>query len=61
MLNQEKAAARRAILEQQKLQPLFKLQSEFYKRRYPEMFGDQANPPKADGKLPPLSDPRYNK
>jgi hypothetical protein len=41
MLNQEKAAARRAILEQQKLQPLFKLQSEFLKKRYPEMFGDE--------------------
>ena len=41
MLNQEKAAARRAILEQQKLQPLFKLQSEFLKKRYPEMFGNE--------------------
>ena len=61
MLNQEKAAARRAVLEQQKLQPLFTLQSEFLKKRYPEMFGDQAPPPKSDGKLPPLSDPRYNK
>jgi hypothetical protein len=48
MLNQEKAAARRAILEQQKLQPLFKLQSEFLKKRYPEMFGDE-NPAPSGG------------
>ena len=45
MLNQEKVAARRAVLEQQKLQPLFTLQSEFLKKRYPEMFGDTNQPP----------------